>query len=102
MKPSEVLAAARDYIAEHGWAQSQYTADDGRVCALMAVRMAALLSRVPAMTSMAALDMLGEVALELTGYCDVVPLYNDQHCRDVTDVFNWLDKARAGLQERGR
>lgn len=40
MTPAEVLAGARDVLAERGWHQGDYVGADGSVCLLGALRVA--------------------------------------------------------------
>ncbi|AXH69178.1 hypothetical protein SEA_RYADEL_80 [Mycobacterium phage Ryadel] len=100
--PSELLAAAEQYLDEHGWAQERETAKAGEVCALMALRSAAMATRTPAVITAEASRALEEVAQELYSKPISIPMFNDLHCVDEHDARNWISKARIRLEEAGR
>lgn len=102
LKPSELLSAAELYIAEHGWVQGSGSTKAGEVCALMAVRSAALAASVPAAIVAEASRALESVALELYAAPVSIPVFNDLYCVDQADAEYWIGKARLKLEEKGR
>lgn len=102
LKPSELLDAAAVYIVEHGWVQGTGSTKAGEVCALMAVRSAALAAKVPAAIVAEATRSLEAVALELYAAPVSVPVFNDLYCVDQADAEYWIGKARLKLEEKGR
>jgi hypothetical protein len=103
LKPSEVLDKAADYIDEHGWCQKAMVDNDGRVCAIGAIRAAVCMEEGVMMPwvstghqALTAATHLAEAAYDGLDY------WNDAEGRTQFDVTNLLRKAAEAERAAGR
>lgn len=90
MTPAEVLAGARDVLAERGWHQGGFMGQDGAVCAMGALRVACFGELLPGQFSTglgAAHELLARV---VEGPID---WWNDAQGRTYEDVILALKQA---------
>lgn len=97
MKPSEVIREARNVLFERGWTRRQLEHDDGSVCAMGALRIAAygaVLGWGPEVES--ARDCLIAADAHLPDFITdepSVPAWNDYPGRTFGEVIDAFDKA---------
>jgi hypothetical protein len=99
MKPSELLAEARDELYQ-GWAQSAYVTQNGTVCAIGAVQSCAMKHMAFAEAGVAQ-DALNAKSLEIYGK-PAVQNVNDSHGTTKQDMLDLFDKSIIGLEEHGQ
>lgn len=98
MKPSELLAEARDELYA-GWTQGEYVSAVGNVCAIGAVERCAMRNMAFAEAGVAQ-NALNAKALEIYGV-NSVQRANDSMVSGKQDVLDLMDKCIIGLEEVG-
>lgn len=118
---AEDIAAARDWIATHGWCQGSFNAPDGTACIRgafitatdiqMPVETQGRLARFHEFLQEYIVEQgTVESAWRLGGWwfagdpskgCELIAYYNDNVLKDQQEALEFLDKARIKAEEQG-
>lgn len=85
---SRILATAADIIRSRGWVRYDWTREDGAVCALQAIRLAA--GGANERSSEAGALLLERIRQQTGERFGTVPAWNDRRERTVADVLHLL------------
>lgn len=87
MDANEIIDKAIEVIEQQGWCQGDYVNDEGNVCMIGALRIAATNHR-------AAVNKVAEAIERETGLYYSVPEYNDYFAKSAEDAILMLKKAK--------
>jgi hypothetical protein len=101
MSTAKTLRDAADYVSEHGWTQNEMQDDEGRVCAMGAIRETTAMYSLDGMNALQAMVKSLGLDRNRSGFLHPVAMWNDAKGRSAEDVILAFKRAAEYAEQEG-